>query len=250
MPEYCVSMLWCLLFFLCQVGIFYRLNNYFNLEKGVMLFIGISTVIIYCQKLTLEITAFLVIIMLFLFFVSKSLKNSEFISDNSKIEFHFKFEFLLYHMVRLVLLVNTFIFLRFNLELSNTLNSVCGLIFVWTSIFFMMVRFIIINNCNPFVNGVFIQNCINCVVGLSGVGLLFIGVHNQCTQPGLTPLMLPGISAYQKKVLGYSYTTAAEGLTLHAAALKEAERLQALKTIKADLSFSSLTQLNKAENAA
>jgi hypothetical protein len=74
------------------------------------------------------------------------------------------------------------------------------------------------------VNGVFVQNCINCLAGISGAGLLFVGIHNQCTNHTLTPLPLPGVQRYQRYMVGYDWTSQAEGKAKYESALINAKR--------------------------
>lgn len=92
------------------------------------------------------------------------------------------------------------------------LNNLIYFFVILIPLFFVCIRYIIINECNPKVTSPVMQHCFNCAVG--GV-TFFIGgglFHFTSVTPGVRPLPLPGVTAYQRSQLGFSYKTSEEGV--------------------------------------
>ena len=81
---------------------------------------------------------------------------------------------------------------------------------------FIAIRSIIITYCNPVVGKKLLQHCLGCVVGGSTLATTGIGFHVTSTTPGLQPLNMPGVTQYQKAVLGFTYETVEGGVVGHA----------------------------------
>ena len=82
--------------------------------------------------------------------------------------------------------------------------------------FFVLVRLVIINHCNPVVSSSLVSKCLQCGGLAIGSVLCGLGFHTNATTPGLDPVNVPGTRAYQEWKIGYSYTTQQAGIDAHA----------------------------------
>jgi len=81
--------------------------------------------------------------------------------------------------------------------------------------FFLYIRTIIIDDCNPKVQLTLIQKCVGCIAAGSASGLLALGLHINTTIPGGRPFGTEVEQEYQLRYTEFSWKTTEQGIIGH-----------------------------------